>query len=65
MPRKAFVADLQDSVDNFHKANILNLRAGEEDGLVNFDYLSQDGSTTKITILVTGQCLPRTSLSTG
>ena len=55
MPRKAFVADLQDAVCNFHRSNILELRAGEEDGLINFDYACQ-GSTTKITALVTGQC---------
>ena len=55
MPRRAFVADLQDAVENFHDPNISKLRAGEDDGYINFDYRSQDGQTTKITILVPGQ----------
>ena len=55
MPRKAFVADLQDAVANFHKANITELRAGEEDGLINFDYLLRNGDKIKITVLVPGK----------
>ena len=58
MPRKAFVADLQDAVANFHKANITELMAGGEDGLITFDYILQNGTKTKITVLVPGESHP-------
>ncbi len=56
MPRKAFVADLQDAVATFQNPHVSNLKAGEEDGLINFDYqLQDDEDATKITILIPGE----------
>lgn len=55
MPRKAFVADLQESVKAFERSNITKLRAGEEDGMINFDYHLSNGNATEITILVPGK----------
>lgn len=55
MPRKAFVADLQEATTNFEKANVSDLRAGGEDGTINLNYHSKNGDTTEITILVPGR----------
>ena len=54
MPRKAFVADLSEAVANFERNNVFNLRAGEEDGMINFDYQIDDGGTTEVTALIPG-----------
>ena len=54
MPRKAFVADLQDAVATFQKTHVSDLKAGAEDGLINFDYHLQSGDITKVAILVPG-----------
>ena len=54
MPRKAFVADRNEAVDNFTRRNVSNLRSGEEDGMVKFDYHIHDGGATEVTILVPG-----------
>ena len=54
MPRKAFVADLQDAIAIFQKHNVSDLRAGEEDGMIKFDYHSDDSDSTEITALVPG-----------
>lgn len=59
MPRKAFVADLQDAISDFVKTNVSELKAGEEDGMINFNYHLADGDTTRITILVPGKCCKR------
>ena len=59
MPRKAFVTDLQDAVTNFEKINVSELRAGEEDGSINFDYHLSNGDTTNVTVLVPGLSLPK------
>ncbi|KAL2058005.1 hypothetical protein ABVK25_001623 [Lepraria finkii] len=48
MPRKAFVADLSEAVANFERNNVLNLRAGKEDGMINFDYQIDDGELQKL-----------------
>lgn len=50
MPRKAFVADLQNAIDEFRSENISDLRAGEEDGTISFDYSVNDGAYEAITI---------------
>lgn len=50
MPRKAFVADLQNAIDEFRSENVSNLRAGEEDGTISFDYITHDGANEAITI---------------
>lgn len=55
MPRKAFVADLQGAIAVFQRDNFGNLRAGEEDGTINFDYDCNSGAATVITILVPGR----------
>ena len=55
MPRKAFVADLQDVVREFIRNNISELKAGEEDGMISFQYQVNDGSATEVTILVLGK----------
>ena len=54
MPRKAFVADLSEAVANFERNNVSNLRAGEEDGMISFDYQVHDGGATEVTVLVPG-----------
>ena len=55
MPRKAFVADLREAIRLFERNNIIDLRAGEEDGMINFKYHMREGDATDITILVPGQ----------
>ena len=55
MPRKAFVADLQEAIKVFERVNISNLKAGEEDGMINFHYHISDGETTEITVMVPGK----------
>ena len=57
MPRKAFVADLQAALAAFERNNITKIRAGEEDGMINFHYHCSDGDATEITILVPGMLL--------
>jgi hypothetical protein len=41
-------------VAGFERNNILNLRAGEEDGMINFDYQIHNGGATEVTVLVPG-----------
>ncbi len=55
MPRKAFVADLSDAVASFTRYNVSNLRAGEEDGMLNFTYQIDGGGATEVTTLVPGR----------
>ena len=55
MPRKAFVADLQEATKVFERVNVSRLRAGEEDGMINFHYHVGDGEATEITIMVPGK----------
>lgn len=50
MPRRAFVADLQNAIDEFRSENILDLRAGDEDGTISFDYITNDGAYEATTI---------------
>ena len=38
MPRKAFIADLQEAKSQFSNPNIFDLKAGGEDGSVTFKY---------------------------
>lgn len=58
MPRKAFVADLQEAIKIFERINISHLRAGEEDGMINFHYHVSDGEATEITVMVPGKWPP-------
>ena len=55
MPRKAFVADLQDAVKSFERSNVAGLQVGEEDGMIIFQYQHSHGASTEITILVPGK----------
>lgn len=50
MPRRAFVADLQNAIDEFRSENISDLRAGEEDGTISFEYITHDGAYEATTI---------------
>lgn len=52
MPRKAFVADLQEATKVFERVNVSRLKAGEEDGMINFLYHVSDGHATEITVMV-------------
>ncbi|CAF9914203.1 MAG: hypothetical protein ALECFALPRED_009495 [Alectoria fallacina] len=52
MPRKAFVADLQEATKIFERVNVSHLKAGEEDGMINFLYHINDGNATEITVMV-------------
>jgi DNA/RNA endonuclease YhcR with UshA esterase domain len=56
MPRKAFVADLQNAIHEFQSENVSNLRAGDEDGTITFEYITHDGGNrnTKIQAIVPG-----------
>ncbi|KAL9125179.1 MAG: hypothetical protein Q9217_005574 [Psora testacea] len=51
MPRKAFVADLQEAIKTFQRANISNIKPGEDDGQINFDY-QHNGASTEIVALI-------------
>ena len=55
MPRKAFVADLQDATRSFERINVSNLKAGEEDGMIYFHYHTNDENYTEITVMVPGK----------
>ena len=55
MPRKAFVADLQEAVRLFERSNISELKSGDEDGMITFQYHHVDGVPTEITSLVPGR----------
>lgn len=55
MPRKAFVADLQEAIKVFERTNVSRLKAGEEDGMINFHYHISDGDATEITVMVPGK----------
>lgn len=50
MPRKTFVADLQEAIHEFQSENLSNLRAGDEDGTITFDYATHDGAYEATTI---------------
>ena len=55
MPRKAFVADLHEATKAFERVNVSSLKAGEEDGMINFIYHISDGDATEITVMVPGR----------
>ena len=50
MPRKAFVADLQEVLQQFKSPNVSDLTAGGEDGSVTFQYKVPGGSTPDVTV---------------
>ena len=55
MPRKAFVTDLQEATKTFDRVNVSRLKAGGEDGMINFNYHISDGDITEITVMVPGE----------
>ena len=50
MPRKAFVADLQEAIQQFSSPNVSDLKAGGEDGSVTFQYKVAGGSAPDVTV---------------
>lgn len=50
MPRKAFVADLQEAVHKFESPNLSDLKAGDEDGTITFQYYDHGSDTQGTTI---------------
>ena len=61
MPRKAFVADLQEAISGFGGPNLSDLKAGDEDGTITFRYYNQGGNTqgTIIQAIVPGKIASR------
>lgn len=55
MPRKAFIANLQEATKVFQRVNVSHLKAGEEDGMINFIYHISDGDATEITVMIPGR----------
>lgn len=56
MPRKAFVADLQDAIREFQSENVSGLAAGEEDGTITFNYhIHGESQDTTIQAIVPGE----------
>lgn len=58
MPRKAFVADLQEATKLFERVNVSDLKAGDEDGMINFTYHISNTEPTEITVMVPGKWSP-------
>ena len=50
MPRKAFVADLQEVIQQFSSPNISDLKAGGEDGSITFQYKVPGGPAPNVTV---------------
>ena len=57
MPRKAFVADLQNAIGTSVSARVSNIQAGGEDGTFTFTYTSLGSNAQQVTIqgLVPGE----------
>ena len=56
MPRKAFVADLQDAIREFQCENLSSLAPGEEDGTITFSYhIHGESQGTTIQAIVPGK----------
>lgn len=56
MPRKAFVADLQDAIREFQCENVSSLAPGEEDGTITFNYqIHGESQGTTIQAIVPGK----------
>lgn len=56
MPRKAFVADLQDAIRGFQCENLSSLALGEEDGTITFSYhIHGESQGTTIQAIVPGK----------
>ena len=50
MPRKAFVADLQEAKSSSVLSNVHNIRAGEDDGTFTFTYKQAGAGSTAVTV---------------
>lgn len=56
MPRKAFIADHQQAIDNFSHPNVSEVKPGIEDGSLTFKYaLPELEGRITIQALVTGE----------
>lgn len=56
MPRKAFVADLQEAIRDFQCENLSSLAPGEEDGTIAFSYhIHGESQGTTIQAIVPGK----------
>ena len=57
MPRKVFVADLQESIRSFCHERLFDVGTGSEDGSIVFKYALKDGPASEAAIqaLVTGK----------
>lgn len=56
MPRKAFVADLQEAIRDFQCENLSSLAPGEEDGTITFSYhIHGESQGTTIQAIVPGK----------
>lgn len=44
------MADLHDAIHEFRSENVSNLRAGDEDGTITFDYITHGGAYEATTI---------------
>ena len=55
MPRKAFIADLQEAIQDFRNECFSGLKAGEEDGTITFQYHEHGGTqSTTIQAIIPG-----------
>lgn len=65
MPRKAFVADLQEAIREFGSPNFSDLKPGDEDGTIAFQYYDHGGDAqgTTIQAIVPGKIANRPFLS--
>lgn len=65
MPRKAFIADLQEAIHEFGSPNFSDLKAGDEDGTISFQYYNHGGDTqgTTIQAIIPGKITSRPFLS--
>lgn len=52
MPRKAFVADLQDAIGSNISSRISELQTGDEDGSFTFTYNMVGGDAQQVTIQI-------------
>lgn len=56
MPRKAFIADLQEAIHEFRSECFSDLKAGEEDGTITFRYHEHNAAeSTLIQAIIPGK----------
>lgn len=57
MPRKAFVADLQEAIREFESENLSDLKAGDEDGTITFKYHGPCSQGTTVQAIIPGKVI--------